>query len=44
MLYNKRIKAVRFTHSTAQELRTCVALYARRSAHEVDQVRVMLSP
>jgi len=29
---NKRIKVIRFAHSTAQELRTCAALYARRSA------------
>ena len=28
--YNKRIKAVRCALSTAQQLRTCAALYARR--------------
>jgi len=32
---NIRIKAVRFTHSTAQELRTCAALYAGRYANQV---------
>jgi hypothetical protein len=28
--YNKRIKAARFVHSTAQSLRARAALYARR--------------
>jgi hypothetical protein len=30
MVFNKRIKAVRFTHSTAQSLRACASLYAQR--------------
>lgn len=31
---NQRIKVVRFAHSTAQELRTCAALYAHRWASQ----------
>jgi len=34
MTHNKRIKAVRFTHSTAQSLRACASLYAQRYTHE----------
>jgi len=33
--HNKRIKVIRFAHSTVQALRTCTALYAQRYANQV---------